>query len=162
MKGVVLVIVLLLAVPMAFAADTQSLFCKTRYDCYTKLRSVSPVCGAGTVKLSMPDCVAGACSFCRLASARIQIGCNRDIDCTEKTQCKSPLAPQCVNTKCICAAKKIVECYSDNDCTRSMLGYARTKLVCQRGKCLAPQPKQILLPSIWGRAGSVLPTNSTR
>ncbi|MEM4239908.1 MAG: hypothetical protein QXM31_00075 [Candidatus Woesearchaeota archaeon] len=167
MKGVVFVLVLLIAVPAVIAAATAApRECNTRLDCL-KLAKASPVaCQAGFSPKLVPDCDVGKCVYCTPATRKLQVQCDRDYDCAGKITCNAPLSAQCVNNKCICTAQKRTECYTDNDCTRRFLGRAPQRMSCLRGKCIAPLQSVVLTPRAWGRPVTsvqsvIAPLNST-
>ena len=160
MRWGVLLAIVLLAVPAALAigaVNPPAKQCNMQYDCYKMLRSGNVTCEPGYVRDYAPKCVANKCSFCKPGSARIIRQCKRDIDCP-KLNCQIGLTTQCIGMKCACAVSTKPQCYTNNDCTRSLvLARNYTKVICQRGMCVIPQPAVTALP--WY---STLPTNITK
>lgn len=153
MKGWVLVIVLLLAIPAAAALHIQTQQatreCRTRMDCITLLRTTQVLCAPGFTATRQPECSNGKCQFCVPIQHRPRVDCRVDMDCAGKVACSGMLVPRCVGSKCVCSAAR-PECVTDRDCTRvTFLQRTYQRMVCQRGKCVAPSPLVTMLPRTW-------------
>jgi hypothetical protein len=148
MKGWILAIVLIAAVPAAFALHMTQTYaeCKTRMDCISLARTTQVLCAPGYVPALEPECSNGKCGFCKLAHYRPGVDCRVDSDCAAKKQCGSPLTAQCIGSKCVCAQPR-PECVTDRDCMRpSFLTRNYERKVCVRGKCVIPQAMVTMLP----------------
>lgn len=150
MRGVVLVLVLLLAVPAVFAIHIQTkqaqMECRTRLDCVQMARTTQVLCAPGFAPTPEPECSNGKCQLCRQPSNRITVDCRIDTDCATKRTCGRPLVAQCTGSKCVCGNAR-PECVRDRDCIRpGFLQQRYQRMSCYRGKCVNPQALITMLP----------------
>jgi len=149
MRGFALFAVLLLAVPIVAAIHEPKPQCYTRRDCAEIARTTQVLCAPGYVPDPEPECSGGKCGLCHAVQYRPRVDCRIDTDCAAKRTCARGLAAQCVGSKCVCALPR-PECKVDRDCMRSLfLQRNYQRMVCLRGKCVAPQATVTMLPRSW-------------
>lgn len=155
MKGwIAVVTALLLIVPGVSAFFSiygeppalTSTTCRTNLDCITLARKTLVQCTPGYTTNPSPQCERNGCTFCVPAQNRPRIQCRIDTDCAS-TKCAQGLFVRCIGRSCLCRSQQRPECYTDNDCTRPLyLQRKYQRMVCQRGKCIAPSAPFTMLP----------------
>lgn len=120
--------------------------CRTNLDCITLAKKTQVQCTPGYTTNPSPQCERNGCTFCVPAQNRPRVQCRIDADCAS-TKCAQGLFARCVGRGCICTSQLRPQCYTDRDCVRPLyLQQNYQRMVCQRGKCVAPLPQTTSLP----------------